>query len=157
MILKFWPRWPRKRPLNLSSLKICPVDFILNYIFEISGFHWSKWAIDCLIWRTSEHVVYKNCFQCQNKNIKQFLYTTCSELVFFLYWSRKSMNNLLPYCGLTDARMSASEKYLSVTEVGKPLVWVIKHFLAISKSWKCTKFHKTNLSAGDESMHGRMG
>ena len=30
----------------------------------------------------SEHVVYKNCFECQNK--KQFLYPTCSELVFFL-------------------------------------------------------------------------
>ena len=35
---------------------------------------------------SSEHVVYKNCFECQNKNKKQFLYTTCSELVFFLYW-----------------------------------------------------------------------
>ena len=31
----------------------------------------------------SEHVVYKNCFECQNKN--QFLYTTCSQLTFFLY------------------------------------------------------------------------
>ena len=30
---------PRKRPLNLSSLKIHTVDFILNYIFEISGLH----------------------------------------------------------------------------------------------------------------------
>ena len=34
---------------------------------------------------SSEHVVYKNCFECQNKNRKQFLYTTCSELVYFLY------------------------------------------------------------------------
>ena len=34
---------------------------------------------------SSEHVVYKNCFECQNKNKKQFLYTACSELVFFLY------------------------------------------------------------------------
>ena len=48
MILKFWPPGPRKRPLNLSSLKIRPVDFISDYIFEISGFHWSIWAIDCL-------------------------------------------------------------------------------------------------------------
>ena len=52
MILKFWPRWPRKRPLNLSSLGGCPLDFFLNYISEISGFHWSKWAIDCLIRET---------------------------------------------------------------------------------------------------------
>ena len=33
----------------------------------------------------SEHVVYKNCFECQNKNKKQCLYTTCSELGIFLY------------------------------------------------------------------------
>ena len=32
---------------------------------------------------SSEHVVYKNCFGCQNKN-KQFMYTTCSELVVFM-------------------------------------------------------------------------
>ena len=32
---------------------------------------------------SSEHVVYKYCFECQNKNKKQFLYTTCRELVFF--------------------------------------------------------------------------
>ena len=32
---------------------------------------------------SSEHVVYKYCFECQNKKKKQFLYTTCSKLVFF--------------------------------------------------------------------------
>ena len=52
MILKFWPRWPRKWPLNLSSLGGRPLDFNLNGIFEISGLHWSKWAIACLIRRT---------------------------------------------------------------------------------------------------------
>ena len=31
---------------------------------------------------SSEHVEYKYCFECQNKNKKQFLYTTCSKLVF---------------------------------------------------------------------------
>ena len=50
--MKFWPWWPPKRPLNLSSFKICPLDFILNNIFEISGLHWSKWAMDFLIWKT---------------------------------------------------------------------------------------------------------
>ena len=29
---------------------------------------------------SSEHVVYKNCFECQNKNKKQFLYTACFYL-----------------------------------------------------------------------------
>ena len=34
---------------------------------------------------SSEHVVYINCFECQNKNKKQFRYTRCSELVVFMY------------------------------------------------------------------------
>ena len=53
---------------------------------------------------SSEHVVYINCFECQNKTNKQFMYTTCSELVVFMYWSDKPMNNILSYCGLVDAR-----------------------------------------------------
>jgi hypothetical protein len=33
---------------------------------------------------SSQHVVYKYCFECQlSKQKKQFLYTTCCELVFF--------------------------------------------------------------------------
>ena len=32
---------------------------------------------------SSEHVVYINCFECQNKN--QFMYTTCSKVVVFMY------------------------------------------------------------------------
>ena len=31
MILKLWPWWPRKRPLNLSRLKIRSVDFKLHF------------------------------------------------------------------------------------------------------------------------------
>ena len=34
---------------------------------------------------SSEDVVYINCSECQNKNKKQFVYTTCSELVLFMY------------------------------------------------------------------------
>ena len=61
---------------------------------------------------SSEHVVYINCSECQNK--KQFVYTTCSELGIFMYWTRNSMNNLSSYCGLVDARISASDKDLPV-------------------------------------------
>ena len=60
----------------------------------------------------SEHVVYINCSECQNK--KQFLYTKCIELAIFMHWTRNSMNNLLSYCGLVDARISAYEKKLPV-------------------------------------------
>ena len=34
---------------------------------------------------SSEHVVYINCYDYQNKNKKQFVYTTCSELGIFMY------------------------------------------------------------------------
>ena len=58
-------------------------------------------------------MVYKNCSECQNK--KQLMYTTCSELWIFMYWTGNSMNKLLSYFGLVDARISASEKDLSVS------------------------------------------
>ena len=53
-------------------------------------------------------VVFCFCFDIQNN------FCTQHELVFFLYWSRESMNNLSSYCGLTDSRMSASDTDLPV-------------------------------------------
>ena len=40
------------------------------------------------------------------------MFSTCSELGIFMYWSGNSMDNLLSYCGLVDARISTSEKDL---------------------------------------------
>ena len=62
---------------------------------------------------SSEHVMYINCSECQKKNKKQFVYTTCSEVVVFMYWTGKSMNNILPNCVLVVERIS-SEKDLPV-------------------------------------------
>ena len=59
---------------------------------------------------SSEHVVYINCSERQ----KKFVYTTCSELVVFMYCTGKSMNNLLSYCGLVDPRISVSDTDLPV-------------------------------------------
>ena len=42
------------------------------------------------------------------------MFSPCSELVVFMYWTGKSMNNLLSYCGLVDPRISASDKNLPV-------------------------------------------
>ena len=42
------------------------------------------------------------------------MYTTCSELGIYMYWTRNSMNNLLSNWELVDARISASEKDLPV-------------------------------------------
>ena len=57
---------------------------------------------------------YINCSECQNKNKKQFMYTTCSELIVFMYWTGKSMNNLLWYCELVDERIWSNNKDLPV-------------------------------------------
>ena len=45
---------------------------------------------------------------------KKIMYTSCSELFVFMYRTGKSMNNLLSYCGLVDARIRASNKDLPV-------------------------------------------
>ena len=58
---------------------------------------------------SSEHVVYTNCFLLLFLHSEQFMYTTCPELAIVL-------NNILLYCGLVDARISASEKDLPVQE-----------------------------------------
>ena len=34
-----------------------------------------------------EHVVYISCSECQNKNKKQFVYTTCSHHVLPMFWA----------------------------------------------------------------------
>ena len=75
------------------------------------------------------------CFDIQNK----FMYTTltCSELGIFIYWTCNSMNNLLSYCGLVDARINASEKDLPVIPLP---FW---HFITIPSTtdkWHWTVF-----------------
>ena len=65
---------------------------------------------------TSEHVVYTNCFLFFFWHSEQFMYITCSELVIFMYWTGKSMNNLLSNCGLVDPRINTSDKDLPVNK-----------------------------------------
>ena len=44
------------------------------------------------------------------------LFWQCSELGIFMYWTGNSMDNLLSYCGLVDARISTSENDLPETK-----------------------------------------
>ena len=44
----------------------------------------------------------------------QNMFFQCSELVVFMYWTSKSMNNHLSYCGLVNPRISASDIDLPV-------------------------------------------
>ena len=101
-----------KEVLNLQSFYLLCTGKSVSEALILESVKPTLWQ-QIVHWITSsEHVVYKNYFKCQNKT--QFLYTTCSELAIFLYWTRNSMNNLSSYCGLTDSRMSASEKDLPV-------------------------------------------
>ena len=45
------------------------------------------------------------------------MFSSCSELVAFMYWAGKSLDNLLSYCGLVDVRINASDKDLSALYV----------------------------------------
>ena len=45
---------------------------------------------------------------------QEFVYTTCPAGILSLQFSW-TMNNLLSYCGLVDARISASDKYSPVS------------------------------------------
>ena len=56
-------------------------------------------------------IVFCFCFDIQNNLCTQH---ACTELVVFMYRTRNSMNNLLSYCGLVDARINASKKDLPV-------------------------------------------
>ena len=57
------------------------------------------------------------------------LFSPCSELGIFMYWTRKSMNNLLSYCGLVDPRIRASEKVLPVTRCKSAKEEVLDFFI----------------------------
>ena len=48
-------------------------------------------------------------------NSEQFMYTTCSKVGIFMHWTHNSINNLLSYHGLVDARKSALEKDLPLS------------------------------------------
>ena len=69
-----------------------------------------EWQVQYMKITSSEHVVYINWFLFWHSG--QFMHTRCSELVIFMYWTCDSMNNLLSYCVLVDARIRACDKDL---------------------------------------------
>ena len=70
----------------------------------------------------SEHVVYVNCSEYQNK--KHFVCSTCSELGIFMYSTGNSMNTLLSYCGLFEAKIRAPDNYLLVISYKAKKNWL---------------------------------
>ena len=98
------------------QVNICQKHLFLNQLSTIwrQIVHWiTSSAHENSKLRTCwEDYVYINCSECQTKNKKQFVYTTSSELAIFMCWTRNSMNNLSSYCGLVDAKIRTSDKYL---------------------------------------------
>ena len=64
------------------------------------------------------------CFHIQNN--------LSTQLVVFMYWTRNLMNNLLSYCGLVDARISASENFLPLL---KKVFSFDTWFFPVSQFW----------------------
>ena len=87
--------------LILESVMNMTRDYLLNYKKSTS----------------LEHVVYKYCFECQNKNKKNYF---CIQHFLNLYLSCNSMNNHSSYYELNDAKMRASEKDL-------PVIYLLKN------------------------------
>ena len=56
------------------------------------------------------------------------MFSPCSELGILMYWTGNSMNNLLWYCGLLDAKIRASDIDLPVVVLG---ISVILFFVII--------------------------
>ena len=72
------------------------------------------------------------------------MFSPCSELGIFIYWACNSKNNLLSYCGLVDARISASKKDLPVIHVQMHSHYVHYLFtLSCSKKFKKWWINKT--------------
>ena len=60
------------------------------------------------------------------------MFSQCSELGIFVYWTCNSTNNLSSYCGLVDAKIRASDKDLPVLHT---FIFTASDFIMI-KSWK---------------------
>ena len=70
--------------MNLKSLSEALILALTNPQYGIKLF--IELQVQCMKTTSAEHVVNTNCFFCFSiDNSKQFMYTTCSELVVFMY------------------------------------------------------------------------
>ena len=76
---------------------------------------------------SSEHLQNMLCTQIGFLIYVHNMFCRCSELAIFMYCTCNSMNTLLSYYGLVDARISATEKDLSGNKAQKSsIVAVVK-------------------------------
>ena len=84
------------------------IDLSVQYMKTTSSEMGRTWCVHKLFWVSKQK---------QKTIFVHSMFSPCSELVVFMYWTGKSMNNLLSYCGLVDVRINASDKDLPVTYV----------------------------------------
>ena len=63
------------------------------------------------------------------------MFSPWSEVAIFMYWTCNSMNNILSYCGLVDARISASEKDLPVKKMSATKLEFLYIVASTLKRW----------------------
>ena len=75
------------------------------------------------------------------------MFSPCSELGIFKYWTWKSMNNMSSYCGLVDAKTRASDKNLPVQlELGVQICpHVVGHLILDPIGWLICLFKISRL------------
>ena len=89
-------------PLYLASIVVVAIQVNLCQKLSFSNQLTHNIMRDCsfnsLKNTSSELVVYKYCFECQKNNKKQFLYTTCSKIVFWGGFNEQSLVILWVNC-----------------------------------------------------------
>ena len=97
------------RDLGSEYLRSC---FMLKWLFR--GASTGKSLPEALLFAELgvEHAVYRNCSECQKTISVHNMFSPCSELGIFMYWTCNSMNNLLSYYGLVDTKIRPSDKDL---------------------------------------------
>jgi hypothetical protein len=90
-------------------------------------------------WTCSVHKLFWMSKQKQKTICVHKMFSPCSELVVFMYWTGKSMNNLLSYCGLVYVRINASDKDLPVPQIQLYLTrwqYPLINYLVLKHFWK---------------------
>ena len=111
--MKIQQKFKSEMKVNLLQVNLCQKHLLFKPTIWQKIVHW---------FTNSVHENYKIITCCVNKlflfwHSEQFMYTTYSELVVFMYWTGKPMNHLLSYCGLVDVRINTSDKDLPVLQI----------------------------------------
>ena len=127
----------------------------INFAWVISKCKSYGWKWNLLVFQKVKGII---CIKissehAQNNLCTQYVFGACSELAIFMNWTFNSMNNLLSFCGLVDARISASEKDLPVKVSKFQNEFIKSSFLPKYEAKNCKDFCLVVLhSTGQKSL-----